>query len=158
MIVAGSAGQQAGRGVGASAFTHTIKRHDDPVATVLGWTDGMGAGLHLCHRGQPQSHRTELRHGAPGRYGGHRGHAAQRPDAHSPQRPPLHLRAHHHRQGNMGSTRLLVDIPRLVELYKAGRLKLDELITKRYRLEEINEAIESMERGEALRNVIIFDA
>lgn len=57
---------------------------------------------------------------------------------------------------NMGSTRLAVDVPRLVELYQCGRLKLDELITGRYPLEGINEAIESMERGEALRNVIVF--
>ena len=56
----------------------------------------------------------------------------------------------------MGSTRLSMDIPILIDLYKAGRLKLDELITNRYPLEQINEAIESAERGEALRNVIIF--
>lgn len=57
---------------------------------------------------------------------------------------------------SMGSTRLSVDIPRLVELYQNGQLKLDELITNRYPLSEINEAIESMERGEALRNVVVF--
>jgi NDMA-dependent alcohol dehydrogenase len=56
----------------------------------------------------------------------------------------------------MGSTRLSVDVPQLVELYQQGRLKLDELITRRYRLDRINEAIESVERGEALRNVIVF--
>lgn len=56
----------------------------------------------------------------------------------------------------MGSTRLFVDVPRLVQLYQEGRLKLDELITKRYPLAQINEAITSMERGEALRNVIVF--
>jgi S-(hydroxymethyl)glutathione dehydrogenase/alcohol dehydrogenase len=56
----------------------------------------------------------------------------------------------------MGATRLSEDIPRLVELYKAGRIKLDELITGRYPLEEINEAIKSVEDGQALRNVIIF--
>jgi Zn-dependent alcohol dehydrogenase len=58
---------------------------------------------------------------------------------------------------NMGSTLLSTDVPRLIELYRTNRLKLDELITKRYPLEQINEAIESMERGEALRNVIAFD-
>ena len=58
---------------------------------------------------------------------------------------------------NMGSTRLVVDVPRLVDLYREGRLKLDELISGRYPLERINEAIESMERGEALRNVIVFE-
>jgi S-(hydroxymethyl)glutathione dehydrogenase / alcohol dehydrogenase len=58
--------------------------------------------------------------------------------------------------GYMGSTNLSVDIPRLVSLYQGGRLNLDELITRRYPLEKINEAIESAERGEALRNVIMF--
>ncbi len=57
---------------------------------------------------------------------------------------------------NMGSTKLSVEVPRLVELYKSGRLKLDELITKRYPLEQINEAIDAVVRGEALRNVIMF--
>jgi S-(hydroxymethyl)glutathione dehydrogenase / alcohol dehydrogenase len=56
----------------------------------------------------------------------------------------------------MGATRLRVDVPRLVALYRQGRLKLDELITARYPLEQINEAIAVMERGEALRNVIVF--
>ena len=56
----------------------------------------------------------------------------------------------------MGSTRLRVDVPKLVELYEQGRLKLDELITARYPLEEINEAIAAVKRGEALRNVIMF--
>jgi Zn-dependent alcohol dehydrogenase len=56
----------------------------------------------------------------------------------------------------MGATRLSEDIPLLVELYKAGRIKLDELITGRYPLEKINEAIESVEKGQALRNVIVF--
>jgi S-(hydroxymethyl)glutathione dehydrogenase/alcohol dehydrogenase len=56
----------------------------------------------------------------------------------------------------MGSTRLQVDVPKLVGLYLEGRLKLDELITARYPLAEVNEAIASMERGDALRNVIVF--
>jgi Zn-dependent alcohol dehydrogenase len=57
---------------------------------------------------------------------------------------------------NMGSTRLGVDVPRLVERHHEGRLKLDELITARYPLERINEAIEAMEGGAALRNVVVF--
>ena len=56
----------------------------------------------------------------------------------------------------MGTTNLSVDVPKLVALYQAGRLKLDELITARYSLDQINEAIESVEKGEALRNVIVF--
>jgi Zn-dependent alcohol dehydrogenase len=56
----------------------------------------------------------------------------------------------------MGSARPLVDIPRIVSLYREGRLKLDELITKRYPLDAINEAVASSRSGAALRNVIIF--
>ena len=56
----------------------------------------------------------------------------------------------------MGSTRLRVDVPRPVDLYKEGRLKLDELITRTYPLDGINEAIASVRNGEALRNVIVF--
>jgi len=56
----------------------------------------------------------------------------------------------------MGTTRLSTDVPKLVALYQAGRLKLDELITKRYSLKQVNQAISAVERGEALRNVIMF--
>ena len=57
----------------------------------------------------------------------------------------------------MGSTRLRIDIPKLVALYEAGRLKLDELITGRYPLDQINEAIDEVRADKALRNVIIFE-
>lgn len=56
----------------------------------------------------------------------------------------------------MGSARIRIDVPRIVDLYRQGRLKLDELITGRYKLEEINDAIASVVRGEALRNVVVF--
>ena len=56
----------------------------------------------------------------------------------------------------MGGARIRIDVPRIVDLYRQGRLKLDELITGRYPLDHINEAIASVKRGEALRNVIVF--
>ena len=56
----------------------------------------------------------------------------------------------------MGTTHLETDVPKMVNLYQEGILKLDELITARYPLEQINEAIEAVEKGEALRNVITF--
>jgi S-(hydroxymethyl)glutathione dehydrogenase/alcohol dehydrogenase len=56
----------------------------------------------------------------------------------------------------MGSTRLSLSVPRLIDLYQHGRLKLDELITGRYPLERINDALEAVEKGQALRNVIVF--
>jgi len=56
----------------------------------------------------------------------------------------------------MGMARPRVDIPRLIDIYKAGRLKLDELVSNTYPLEKINEAIDSALQGEAIRNVIVF--
>jgi len=56
----------------------------------------------------------------------------------------------------MGSSRVPVDVPYLAKLYQQGRLKLDELISGTYPLEDINEAIASVKQGDALRNVIVF--
>jgi S-(hydroxymethyl)glutathione dehydrogenase / alcohol dehydrogenase len=56
----------------------------------------------------------------------------------------------------MGVTRPRLDIPRLIELYQNGRLKLDELISKHYPLTQINEAIEDSLKGDAFRNILIF--
>jgi S-(hydroxymethyl)glutathione dehydrogenase/alcohol dehydrogenase len=56
----------------------------------------------------------------------------------------------------MGSARPVIDVPMTVKLYREGRLKLDQLISGRYRLESINEAIASSRSGAALRNVIVF--
>ncbi|HSW58833.1 MAG TPA: Zn-dependent alcohol dehydrogenase [Dehalococcoidales bacterium] len=56
----------------------------------------------------------------------------------------------------MGSTNLQIGIPKLVELYKAGKLKLNELITNHYPLEKINIAMDEVLAGKALRNLIMF--
>ena len=58
----------------------------------------------------------------------------------------------------MGDTVLSRDIPWLAELYLQGRLKLDELISARWSLDQINEAMEDTKSGAARRNVIVFDA
>ena len=55
----------------------------------------------------------------------------------------------------LGSARPQLDIPALVTLYRDGRLKLDELVSGRYPLAEINEAIAAADRGEALRPVLL---
>ncbi|MGH2615693.1 MAG: Zn-dependent alcohol dehydrogenase [Thermomicrobiales bacterium] len=57
---------------------------------------------------------------------------------------------------NMGSNRFRVDMPRYVDLYLSGRLKLDELVSRRITLDEINEGFEAMRRGEVARSVIEF--
>ena len=55
-----------------------------------------------------------------------------------------------------GSARTREDLPRLVALYQAGKLKIDELITKRYGLEEANEAFRALAAGELGRGLIVF--
>lgn len=57
----------------------------------------------------------------------------------------------------MGSTNLKNDVPTLIEQYEQGQLKLEELITNRYRLDQINEAIAETRSGTVLRNVILFE-
>jgi S-(hydroxymethyl)glutathione dehydrogenase/alcohol dehydrogenase len=58
----------------------------------------------------------------------------------------------------MGSNRFRLDMPRYVDFYLDGRLKLDEMISSRIGLEGVNDALDSMRKGEAARQVIIFDA
>jgi len=55
-----------------------------------------------------------------------------------------------------GSADVHRDIPRLLALYRAGKLKLDALVTRTYRLEEINEAFAAMNSGANARGVILF--
>ena len=57
----------------------------------------------------------------------------------------------------MGDVVIQRDIPWMVDLYSQGRLKLDELISGRWPLEQINEAIADTKTGSARRNVIVFD-
>jgi S-(hydroxymethyl)glutathione dehydrogenase / alcohol dehydrogenase len=58
----------------------------------------------------------------------------------------------------MGSNRFPVDMPRLVDFYLSGKLKLDDMISRRIKLKEVNEAFDELKRGEIARSVIVFDA
>jgi NDMA-dependent alcohol dehydrogenase len=49
------------------------------------------------------------------------------------------------------------DIPLMLELYRAGKLKLDELVTTRYRLEEINQGYQDMLAGRNIRGVLVHE-
>ena len=60
------------------------------------------------------------------------------------------------RGSSYGSARTREDLPRLVTLYQAGRLKIDELITRRYGLEEANQAFTALAAGELARGLIVF--
>lgn len=57
----------------------------------------------------------------------------------------------------MGSNRFPVDMPRLVDFYMSGKLKLDEMISQRVKLEQVNEALQELKTGNLARSVIMFD-
>ena len=57
----------------------------------------------------------------------------------------------------MGDVIIKRDIPWIVDLYEQGRLKLDELVSKTWTLDQINEAIADTKLGSAKRNVIVFE-
>jgi S-(hydroxymethyl)glutathione dehydrogenase/alcohol dehydrogenase len=48
-------------------------------------------------------------------------------------------------------------MPKYIEFYLDGRLYLDEMISSRIELDEVNEAFERMRKGEVARQVIVFD-
>jgi Zn-dependent alcohol dehydrogenase len=57
----------------------------------------------------------------------------------------------------VGSMNPRLDLPRLVELYRSGKLELDKLITKRYALNDLAQAFEDMEAGKIARGVLVFE-
>jgi S-(hydroxymethyl)glutathione dehydrogenase/alcohol dehydrogenase len=57
----------------------------------------------------------------------------------------------------MGSNRFRIDIPRYLEFYRQGRLRLDEMVSRRGPLEGINDAFRAMKAGEVARTVLTFD-
>jgi S-(hydroxymethyl)glutathione dehydrogenase/alcohol dehydrogenase len=56
-----------------------------------------------------------------------------------------------------GSAQTRIDFPRMVDLYMTGKLKIDELVTRRFKMEEANEAYDALARGELARGLILFD-
>jgi S-(hydroxymethyl)glutathione dehydrogenase/alcohol dehydrogenase len=57
----------------------------------------------------------------------------------------------------MGSNRFRFDMPKYVDFYLGGRLHLDEMISARIGLEDVNDALDRLRKGEAARQVIVFD-
>ena len=57
----------------------------------------------------------------------------------------------------MGSNAFRFDIPNYLELYDQGRLRLDEMITRRIPLDGINDAFRAMDEGDGARSLLVFD-
>ena len=69
---------------------------------------------------------------------------------------PSFLRERKIQGSNMGSNRFRTDMPRYIEFYRQGRLKLDQLISQRLRLDQVNDAFKDMLQGDIARSVITF--
>ena len=69
---------------------------------------------------------------------------------------PSFLRERKIQGSSMGSNRFRTDMPRYIEFYLQGRLKLDEMVSQRLGLGDVNDAFEDMKQGTVARSVITF--
>ena len=135
--------------------THTIDASKgDPIPEIKSLTDGLGADYAFEAIGTPVTYEQAIRAIRK------RGKAIW---IGAPPREPISLDAGIVFWGektvmgsNYGSARPRYDMPRLLSLYRTGMLKLDELITRCYRLDEVNEAFADMLNGEVARGMIRF--
>ena len=136
--------------------THAVNpTSQDAVQTVRALTGGRGADTVIVTVGAKPA--FDLAFGLLGR-GGTAVLVGMPPSGVKAEIDPSAIASANHRilGCKMGSVRIATDIPHLVGLYRDGRLLLDELISGRYGLDDINIAIAEVKRGEALRNVIVF--
>lgn len=136
--------------------THTVDAaHSDPVAEVRGLTGGRGVDYAFEVIGLPKTMRQAYDCLAK------RGMAVVvgvTPMATEISVPVMSLVFEERvLTGSVyGSSRPRLDIPKLIDLYRAGKLKLDELLTRTYPFKEINDAYAALERGEVARSVVTF--
>jgi S-(hydroxymethyl)glutathione dehydrogenase/alcohol dehydrogenase len=76
-------------------------------------------------------------------------HGGPRRPCHLATRPECRVRT-----SRTGGNRFRIDIPRYLKLYRQGRLLLDEMVTRRGRLDDINDAFRAMKAEEVARTVL----
>jgi S-(hydroxymethyl)glutathione dehydrogenase / alcohol dehydrogenase len=136
--------------------THTVDASQgDPVGAVRDLADGIG--VHYSFEAIGMKQTSEQAFGML-RAGGTCTVIGMIPVGQSVEIPGYELLAEKRLMGsNMGSNRFRVDMPRYIDLYLDGRLKLDELVSRRISLDEVNDGFEAMKAGEVARSVIMFD-
>jgi Zn-dependent alcohol dehydrogenase len=137
--------------------THTIDaRQVDPIAAVTELTDGRGADYAFEVIGNPrtmnQAYRMVRRGGTLVIVG-----VAPTGAEVSFNASSIMLDEKTIRGSLYGSCRPRLDAPRLLNLYHAGKLKLDELISREYPLDQINEAFDALRNGEVARSIVRFN-
>ena len=136
--------------------THTLNaKRDDVVKRVRELTDGRGADYAFDAIGGEATTLQIVEAIRPGGTAVIVGMAAM--SVRAPIGPYYMALQEKTLKGTMyGSIRPNIDIPRLVELYLDGRLKVDELISRTYSLDEINEGFEALRSGQVARGVVVF--
>lgn len=136
--------------------THVINSRDnDPVAMALQTTEGLGvhhAFEALGSKGTIETAFNMLRRGGVATVIG------LVPPKTILEIPGDELFSEKRLQGsNMGSSDFRRDIPKYIDWYLDGRLMLDEMVTARLSLEEINQGFDTMRQGLSARSIIVFD-
>lgn len=135
--------------------THLVNPHEnDPISQVFALTNGLGADYAFEVVGRADTAMQAYLSICPGGTAVVVGVAS--PDD-MIMIPALSLLQEKTLKGSLyGSARPSVDMPKLIDLYMSKRLKLDELVSRRITLEQINDAFAWMEKGEVARSVIIY--
>jgi S-(hydroxymethyl)glutathione dehydrogenase/alcohol dehydrogenase len=136
--------------------THTVNSSEvDPLETVLELTGGRGADDVLVATGSVQAAEGALplvrRGGVMVLVGIPATGSTMRLDPVAISDGSLRVLG-----SKMGATRPRLDIPRFARLYLDGQLLLDELVSERFALEQVNDAIASARAGEQLRPVLVY--
>jgi Zn-dependent alcohol dehydrogenase len=140
----------------ALGATHTVNAtHDDVVETVRRLTDGRGADHAVVAVGSTRAMSTAWSSLARG---GTCVMVGLPPAGEKIEIDPGSLVGPERRLlgSSYGSASVFADFPRMVNLYLAGKLKIDELITRRYGIDEVNEAFRALAAGELARGLIVF--
>lgn len=137
--------------------THAINAAEtDAVASVRELTQGLGVDFSFEAVGHPRTMRQCWEMARPGGTAVMVGIAPEGSELSLPANRVV--REERRLMGSFyGSARPHIDMPKILDLYMAGKLKLDELATHHFSLEQINEAVHSLESGEAIRPVIVYD-
>jgi NDMA-dependent alcohol dehydrogenase len=136
--------------------THTLMAHDDTLKDIQNLTGGRGAEYAFEAVGIPVVQEMALKATRPGGMLVLAGLAPMGTGTNLPgaiiTRQEKVIKGSYY--GTVNASR---DFPLLLDLYVAGKLKLDELISREYPLSQINEAYEAMLTGEVARGVVVFD-
>jgi len=142
----------AAEGFGA---THRVNgRGEDPAARVRALTEGRGADYVFVTVGVPSAFDQSYAMLAPGGMSVLVGVASL--GARSVFDPIALNSGAQQIRGSKLACDIHREIPELIGHYRAGRLKLDELVTAHYPLEEINAAMDACRQGRGLRNVVMI--